>query len=53
MNSTDELIAAGELTLMEVGVLKRGEEVIVLAGNTPLRGASNLMKVEVIDGHSS
>ena len=48
--STDEMIAAGEQVLIESGHLEAGTEVVVLAGNTPMRGATNLMKVEVIDG---
>jgi pyruvate kinase len=47
---TDELIAAGEKVLIEQGHLPEGCEVVVLAGNAPLRGAANLMKVEVLDG---
>ncbi len=51
--TTDELIAAGEQALMDAGLLERGAEVVVLAGHSPLRGVSNLMKIEIIDGHSS
>ena len=51
--TTDEMIAAGETVLMNAGVLEAGTEVVVLAGNTPMRGATNLMKIEVIDGSSS
>ena len=47
---TDELIAAGERVLIERGLVQRGTEVVVLAGNSPLRGATNMMKVEVVDG---
>ena len=53
ITSTDALIAAGEALLMEAGHLKRGDEVVVLAGQSPLRGVSNLMKIEIIDGYSS
>lgn len=47
---TDELIAAGEKVLIERGYLPEGSEVVVLVGNAPLRGAANLMKVEVLNG---
>jgi hypothetical protein len=47
---TDELIAAGEQVLIDEGHLPKGSEVVVLAGNAPLRGAANLMKIEVLDG---
>ncbi len=48
--STDDLIAAGENALIENGLLPPGTEVVVLAGRAPMRGATNMMKVEVIDG---
>jgi len=48
--NTDELIQAGERVLIDRGHLPEGTEVVVLAGNAPLRGATNLMKVEVLDG---
>ena len=40
----------GLTPLMEKQLLKKGDEVIILGGNAPLRGASNLMKIEIIDG---
>lgn len=46
--STDELIALGEQTLLEAGLVTRGQEVVVLAGTTPMRGATNTMKVYVV-----
>lgn len=46
--STDELIALGEQVLLERGLITRGQEVVALAGNTPMRGATNTMKVYVI-----
>ena len=46
--STDELIALGEQTLLEAGVLARGQEVVVLAGTTPMKGATNTMKVYTV-----
>ena len=52
IDSTDELIAFTEERLMAHGLLQRGEEVIILGGNAPMRGASNLMKIEIIDGTS-
>jgi len=52
-HSTDELIASGEQLLIDRGLIDPGTEVVVLAGNTPLRGASNLMKLETVDGMST
>ena len=53
IDSTDDLIAAGERALMESGMIEKDTEVIILAGHTPLRGATNLMKIERVDGRSS
>jgi pyruvate kinase len=47
--STDEMIAAGERVLIEQGHIVPGTEVVVLAGNSPMRGATNLMKVEIFE----
>ena len=46
--STDELIALGEQILLERGLVSRGQEVVALAGNTPMRGATNTMKVYTV-----
>ena len=46
--STDELIALGELVLLERSLIHRGQEVVVLAGNTPMKGATNTMKVYTV-----
>ena len=45
VQSTDDLIAVGEQTLLDRGLLRKGEEIVLLAGNTPWRGATNLLKV--------
>ena len=51
--STDEMIA-GERVLIDQGYIQPGTEVVVLAGNSPMRGATNLMKVEVFgDAYST
>ncbi len=46
--STDELIHLGEQILLQEGHVRRGEEVVVLAGNTPMKGATNTMKVYTV-----
>ena len=48
VESTDELITIGEHMLLENGLLQRGQEVVVLAGNTPMKGATNTMKVYTV-----
>jgi hypothetical protein len=42
------MIAAGERALVSSGLVAAGSEVVILAGNTPMRGATNLMTVEVL-----
>ncbi len=49
---TDDLIAAGERALLDRKHLPEGQEVVVLAGQQPMRGSTNMMKVEVLDGYS-
>ncbi|MFZ5477608.1 MAG: pyruvate kinase [Myxococcota bacterium] len=46
--STDELIAIGEQILLQRGLVQRGQEVVALAGNTPMKGATNTMKVYTV-----
>lgn len=53
IRGTDDLIAAGEQALLDRGLVEHGVEVVVLAGRVPMRGATNMMKVEVVDGRSS
>ena len=53
VESTDDLIALGEQTLLSGGYLERGQEIVVLAGRSPQRGASNLLKVYRIGGDGS
>ena len=48
IDSTEELIIQTERALIEQGICKRGDEVVILGGNAPLRGASNLM-IEIIN----
>lgn len=50
---TDDLIAGGERAILDAGLFEHGTEVVVLAGHAPMRGATNMMKVEVLDGRSS
>ncbi len=45
VESTDDLIHVGERTLLERGLIHRNEEIVILAGRAPRRGATNLMKI--------
>ena len=49
IESTDELITATEEALKTAGFLESGDEVVILGGAAPIRGAANLMKIEIID----
>ena len=49
-DTTGEMIAAGERALVHSGLLPAGSQVVILAGNTPMRGATNLMTVETLNG---
>ena len=48
VRNTDDLIAIGEERLLERGLVTRGQEVVVLAGHTPMKGATNTMKVYAV-----
>ena len=45
VQSTDELIEYGEKMLLDKGNIKAGERVVVLAGSSPMKGATNLLKI--------
>jgi pyruvate kinase len=44
----ETLLEVGETELLDRGLVRPGDEVIVMAGNAPARGSSNLLKVERI-----
>lgn len=46
--STDELLYNGEMALLERGLAKKGENVVLVAGSTTIQGATNLMKVRKV-----
>ena len=50
IKSTEQMIAATETALLDAGLMEAGDEVVILGGNAPLRGASNLMKIEIVNG---
>ncbi|MEN0063546.1 MAG: pyruvate kinase [Myxococcota bacterium] len=45
VGTTDDMIRVGEQALLEAGRIQRGEEIVILAGNTPMRETANLMKI--------
>ncbi|MCK6503789.1 pyruvate kinase [Myxococcota bacterium] len=53
LDNFDALIVAAERILLERGLIEDGDEVVVLAGDAPIRGGNTLMKVETVDGRSA
>ena len=47
-HTTDQMIELGERTLCRAGRLRKGDKVVVVAGTTRLRGATNIMKILTI-----
>ena len=47
VHTTDELITVGEQCLIHRGMVRRGEEIVILAGRAPRQGATNLMKIHL------
>jgi len=45
VESTDALIGMGEQVLLDSGRLQPGEEIVILAGQSPLVGAANILKI--------
>ncbi len=48
-SSTDQMIEIGEKILKEKGLVKKGETIVIVAGKTPAKGATNMLKVERIE----
>ncbi len=48
VRSTDELIAIGEKVLLEAGFIEPGAEIVVLSGDSPLKGAANTLKIYTV-----
>ncbi|OGP29998.1 MAG: pyruvate kinase [Deltaproteobacteria bacterium GWC2_42_11] len=46
--STDRMLSVGEKALIESRLLKKGDTVVVIAGTTDMRGATNMMKIDRI-----
>ncbi|MGR3311222.1 MAG: pyruvate kinase [Candidatus Brocadiales bacterium] len=50
--NTDEMISIGERIILEKKLLKRGDVIIIIAGSTPMRGATNMMKLHKLGSAS-
>jgi pyruvate kinase len=48
ISGTEDLILRGEAALLANGLVHDGQEVVLLAGQAPVRGATNMMKVDII-----
>ena len=47
-HSIEELIAAGERILLSYGLVRRGELIVVLGGNSPQRGSTSFVKFHTV-----
>ncbi|HJN73276.1 MAG TPA: pyruvate kinase [Myxococcota bacterium] len=47
VQSTDELIQIGERVLLDAGLIEPGQEIVVLAGTSPMKGTTNTMRITV------
>lgn len=47
--STDQMIEMGEKILKEKGFVKKNDTIVIVAGKTPAKGATNMLKVERIE----
>jgi pyruvate kinase len=45
VESMDELVRIGEKALLDAGHIRRGEEIVILAGQTPSKETANLLKI--------
>lgn len=46
--TTDKMVAAGEAALKKAGRVKKGDVIVVVCGETKLRGATNMMKYHTV-----
>ena len=47
-HNTDELIRKGEERLLALGLAQPGQTVVCVAGTTPLRGATDMLKIDTL-----
>ena len=48
VRTTDDLIATGEQLLVQRGYLRKGDEIVIVTGETPLKGATHMMKIATV-----
>ncbi len=48
VESSEEMIVAAERVLLQRGLVEPGQQVVILTGRAPTRGATNTMTVEVV-----
>jgi len=48
VKNTDDLVVVGEHALLDASLVHRGQEVVVLAGNQPVKGATNMLKIYTV-----
>ena len=51
LNSTDEIIQQTETILLDEGIVKKGDVIVILLGAPVFtRGTTNLMKLHIVEG---
>lgn len=45
IQSIEDLITSGEQILLQRGLVKPGDEIVIVSGHAPVRGAGNLMRI--------
>lgn len=48
VSDTEQMLMAGEEALQKAGLASRGDRIVILAGQSPTAGATNLLKVHTI-----
>ena len=46
--STEKMVAAGDSLLLEAKVCKRGDKVVIVAGEVQIKGATNMIKIHAL-----
>jgi len=45
VKTTDDLIATGEQELLARGLIKKGQEIVIVTGEAPVKGATHMLKI--------
>jgi pyruvate kinase len=48
VQTTDDMVRVGERALLDLGLIKRGDEIVILAGKAPREGTTNVLKIHLV-----